>query len=109
MAITANPPAENTDPWYAARSTFDTQVKATANGAETAAASATAAAATADGKAVTAQTAANSAQAKADAAVPVAAVAGLNTTGWVRGVWLSAAGLVPGGTPANTLVIRSAA
>lgn len=108
MAITANPPVENADPWYAARNTFDTQVKATANGAETAAAAA-------DTKAGNALTSANQAgvnaglaQAKADAALPASPVAALNTTGWVRGVWLNATGNVPGGTPANTLVIRSA-
>jgi hypothetical protein len=31
--VTANPPAENTNPWYAARTTYDGQLKARANGA----------------------------------------------------------------------------
>lgn len=30
--ITANPPAENTDPWIGPRNTYDAQTKATANG-----------------------------------------------------------------------------
>lgn len=31
--VTANPPAENADPWFVARDTFDAQLKATANAA----------------------------------------------------------------------------
>lgn len=31
--VTANPPAENVDPWYAARTAFDNQLKATTNAA----------------------------------------------------------------------------
>lgn len=81
MAITTNPPVEFDDNWYPERTAFDAEVKATANAAEAAAA----------------------------AALPASNVAGLNTVGWVRAVWLTAAGTVPGGTPANTLVIRSAA
>lgn len=135
MTITANPPAENTDPWYAARTTFDTQVKATANDAETAAAAASGAAGSAQTDATAALSAASAAQttangkaSPADVAaavapkanttdvtaglatkVNVADVAALNVTGWVRGVWLTSTGNVPGGTPVNTLVIRSAA
>ena len=33
--VTASPPAENTDPWYSARTTLDNQLKATANAAAT--------------------------------------------------------------------------
>jgi len=51
MPITANPPPENTDPWFAARQAFDLQVKETANDAESAAESAATAAASAQGTA----------------------------------------------------------
>ena len=87
MTVTSNAPAENTDPWYAGRSTFDAELKATANGAETAAAAA---------------------QAKADAAVPTSGVAGLNTVGWARAVFIPKGGTIPGGTPVYTLVVEAA-
>lgn len=189
MTITANPPAESTDPWYAQRAAFDAEVKATANGAETAAAAASGAAAaaqtTANGKASaadvaaavapkantadvvpntrtvagkalsanvtlvkadvglgnvdntsdankpvsTAQQAALDAKAttaaltaglagKADTSaltaglatkVNTADVAGLNTVGWGRAVFITAGGTIPGGTPVYTIVIEAAA
>lgn len=87
MAITATPPAENVDPWFATQNAFDTQVKSTANGAETAAAAA---------------------QSTANAAVPAAAVAGLNTIGWGRVVFIAKGGTIPGGTLPYTLVIEAA-
>lgn len=143
MAITANPPAENVDPWYTARNTFDTQVKSTANGAETAAATAQSAADAANtnangrytkpgpgipasdlaaavqtslGKADTAVQPAGLTKAAVglgnvtnDAQVKLADVAGLNTVGWGRAVFIPLGGSVPGGTPTYTIVIEAGA
>jgi hypothetical protein len=144
MPITANPPAENTDPWYAARSTFDTQVKTVANSAEVAAASAQttadAAQTTANGRVPStrqvnghalsadvtvtkgdvglgnadntsdANKPVSTAQAAAIALkVNTADVAGLNTVGWGRAVFIPLGGSVPGGTPTYTIVIEAGA
>lgn len=127
--ITANPPAENTDPWFTQRDAFDAQVKATANAA---AAQADANAAALDGLGSAADhpatdfaTAAQGA--KADSAVQPAALtsyvpttrqvaghalagdvprAGLNTVGVPDAVFIPTGGTVPGGTPTYTIVIE---